>query len=76
MKCTTCKNGTLHPGFATVTFNKNGSVIVFKNVPAKVCNTCQDFVVDEATATELLELSAQEAKRGAEVSVLNYKVAA
>ncbi len=76
MNCTTCKHGTLHKGLATVTFNRDGSVIVFKKVPAQVCDTCQDFVVDEATARELLILSAEEAKRGAEVSVLNYKIAA
>lgn len=76
MKCTTCKNGELSPGLTTVTFNKNGSVIVFKNVPAQVCNICQDFVVDEKTARELLALTEQEAMRGAEVSVLNFKIAA
>jgi YgiT-type zinc finger domain-containing protein len=68
--------GSLKPGFATVTFNKNGSVIVFKNVPAQVCDTCQDFVVDEETARELLKVSAEEASRGIEVSVINYKNAA
>ena len=76
MNCTSCKTGTLKQGFATVTFNKNGSVIVFKNVPAQVCDTCQDFVVDEETARELLKLSAEEASRGSEVSVINYKTAA
>jgi YgiT-type zinc finger domain-containing protein len=68
--------GALKPGFATVTFNKNGTVIVFKNVPAQVCDTCQDFVVDEETARELLKLSAEEASRGIEVSIINYKNAA
>ncbi len=76
MNCTNCKMGSLKPGFATVTFNKNGSVIVFKNVPAQVCDTCQDFVVDEETARELLKVSAEEASRGIEVSVINYKNAA
>jgi YgiT-type zinc finger domain-containing protein len=76
MNCTSCKLGTLKSGFATVTFNKNGSVIVFKNVPAQVCDTCQDFVVDEQTARELLKLTAEEASRGSEVSVINYKAAA
>ena len=76
MSCTTCKMGTLRKGFATVTFNKNGSVVVFKNVPAQVCDTCQDFVVDEETARELLKLSSEEAIRGSEVSVINYKAAA
>lgn len=76
MNCTSCKMGALKPGFATVTFNKNGTVIVFKNVPAQVCDTCQDFVVDEETARELLKLSAEEASRGIEVSIINYKNAA
>ena len=68
--------GTLQKGFATVTFNKDGSVIVFRNVPALVCDTCQDFVVDEETARELLKISAEEASRGIEISVINYKAAA
>ena len=76
MNCTNCKMGTLKIGLATVTFNKNGSIVVFKNVPAQVCDTCQDFVVDEETARALLKLTAEEAGRGREISVINYKAAA
>ena len=34
--CALCKNGTLAPGRATTTFERGGTTVVIRNVPADV----------------------------------------
>lgn len=48
MKCVICKNGEIKPGTVTVTLEGGGSTLVFKNVPAQVCENCGEAYVDEA----------------------------
>ena len=75
MKCTICKNGETHPGFATVTLERNESVIVFKNVPAEICDNCGEFYLDETTSAELLMKAETAVNNGAVFEVQNLKVA-
>ena len=43
MECVICKNGSTAEGLATFTLERNGVIVVFKNVPAQVCKNCGDF---------------------------------
>jgi YgiT-type zinc finger domain-containing protein len=38
MKCVTCKNGDTNPGMVTVPLQRNETTIIFKHVPADVCD--------------------------------------
>ena len=40
MKCPVCKNGDTNSGSATVTLERRGTTLVFKDVPADVCGNC------------------------------------
>jgi YgiT-type zinc finger domain-containing protein len=40
MKCVICKHGETTPGSTTVTLEKASSTIVFKGVPALICDQC------------------------------------
>lgn len=40
MKCIACKTGDLADGTTIVTLEKDGAIIVFKDVPALVCTQC------------------------------------
>ena len=42
MKCVLCKTGVMQPGVATVTLERNQTVVVIKGVPAEVCQNCGD----------------------------------
>jgi len=75
MKCTICKNGETQPGFATVTLEKNESVIVFKNVNAEICSNCGEYFLDEPTSVLLLNQANQSVKNGAVFEVCNLKIA-
>ena len=72
MKCTFCKQGTTKPGNVTVTLNRENTVVVIKNVPAEVCENCNEYFLSEKTTEQVL-LSAEDAvKKGAEVEILRY----
>ncbi|WP_157452581.1 YgiT-type zinc finger protein [Chloroherpeton thalassium] len=38
-----CENGTAKPCFAAFTLERGNAIVVFKNVPAPVCENCGDF---------------------------------
>jgi len=40
MKCVVCKTGQTHLGLATVTMVREGTTVVFRDVPADVCANC------------------------------------
>jgi YgiT-type zinc finger domain-containing protein len=47
MNCVVCKKGTTKPGKTTITFEKDGATLVFKSVPAHMCNVCGEAYVNE-----------------------------
>ncbi len=63
-------------GKTTVTFDKDDVVVVFRNVPALVCDNCGDYVIEGNVAKSLLESAKEERAKGHEINVLNYKKAA
>ena len=76
MKCVVCKNGTTKPGNTTITLEKDGATLVFKSVPARVCNICGEAYVDEDITEKRLLKSAEEAARsGIQVEIRQYTAA-
>jgi YgiT-type zinc finger domain-containing protein len=75
MKCVICKTGSIHEGIVTVTLEKNGSIILIKEVPAKVCDVCEHYYLEEATAAEVLQRGKEGLLKGAELEVMKLKVA-
>ncbi len=76
MKCLICKYGETQQGFTTVTLEKNGSTIIFKHVPAHVCDNCGEQYVDSHISSELLKKGQEIIKNGVEVDIREYKSAA
>ena len=67
-----CKHGETQPGTVTVTLQRDETVVVFKHVPADVCQNCGEYYLSE-TVTEYLLTQAEAAiHRGAEVEILRY----
>lgn len=73
MNCTICKNGTTSPGVVTVTLQQAGSIIVFKNVNAQVCENCGEYYLDEQTSQKLFEQASASIKHGAEVEICHLQ---
>jgi len=72
MKCVICKHGETHRGKTTVTLERDGLTLVFRNVPAEVCENCGEAYVDEATARELLRRAEEAAEAGVMVDIREY----
>jgi YgiT-type zinc finger domain-containing protein len=75
MKCVVCKKGETKLGKATVTLDKDGTTLVFKGVPARVCTTCTEEYVDGKVAARLLKSAAQAARFGIQVEIRHYAAA-
>ena len=72
MNCVICKHGNTQAGSTTVTLQKGESTIIFKGVPADVCDNCGEYYLSESI-TKQLHIRADEAvKNGAEVEILRY----
>jgi len=76
MKCIICKHGETKQGTTTVTLEKDSSTIVFKEVPAQICDNCGEKYIDEATTKELLGKAREIVKNGVEVDIRKYEIAA
>ena len=75
MKCVICKTGETKCGTATVTLTRDATTLVFKNVPADVCDNCDEEYVDEMTTTRLLRTVEEAARAGVGVDVREYTAA-
>jgi len=69
MNCLICKQGETQNGTVTVTLERDGATLVFKNVEAEVCVNCGEAYLDEATTARLLQAADEAARRGVQVEV-------
>jgi len=75
VRCSICKHGQTSPARVTVTLERNGATLVFRDVPAEVCQTCGEQYVDERTTSRLLAQANEAVKAGVQVEVRAYLAA-
>jgi len=75
MKCVVCKHGETSEGETTVTLTKDNTTVVFKEVPAEVCENCGEAYVDEEVTGKLLAEAEQITASGSKIDVRVYKAA-
>ena len=66
MTCLICKHGETKAGHTTATIQRNGCTVIFKNVPADICENCGEFYTSEDTTREMLRRADIAAENGAE----------
>ena len=76
MHCLICKWDKTQAGTTTITLERAKTTVVFKNVPAQVCENCGEAYVDEETSEHLLQAAEEAARSGVLVDVRDYTVAA
>ena len=76
MKCIVCHHGDTIPGTTTVTFDRVGSTIVVRGVPAEVCENCSEAHVAEDVTEAILSFVGDARRAGAEVLIREYSPAA
>ncbi|HWS84322.1 MAG TPA: type II toxin-antitoxin system MqsA family antitoxin [Ktedonobacteraceae bacterium] len=72
MKCITCRIGDTELGTTTVTLEQDATIVVFKNVPADVCQLCGEAYTDEDVTDHLLHILAEEAQKGPKEEFIQY----
>jgi len=75
MKCPICKHGNTHPGEASITLERGQTTVMFKHVPAEVCDNCGEVFHDAKVTRSLLQQADQAATKGVEVDVRRYAAA-
>jgi YgiT-type zinc finger domain-containing protein len=75
MKCVVCKNGITADGTATLTLERNGATLVFKDVPARVCENCGEEYVSEDVTKRVLSQAEEALQNGVELDVRHYRAA-
>ncbi len=76
MKCVICKHGETKDGTTTITLERDSSTIIFKDVPAQICDNCGEKYVDEKTTKDVLKKANDIIKSGVEVDIRKFQVAA
>jgi YgiT-type zinc finger domain-containing protein len=75
MKCPICRNGSTQAGYASVILERAGVTLVFKCVPAQVCDNCGEEYIDEGVTRGLLDQAEQAVKQGVQLDVRQYRAA-
>lgn len=72
MTCTLCKQGATAQGRVTVTLERSGTVVVIRDVPADVCENCQEYYLDEPVAVRVYALADEAVGRRSEIEIVRY----
>lgn len=75
MTCTICKVGTTEKGLVTVNLERGSTIVLIKNVPAQICQNCGHYYLDSDTTKMILERGNDAIQKGAELEIVNLKVA-
>jgi YgiT-type zinc finger domain-containing protein len=70
--CSICKTGTLRPGVTNVTHERDGHVVVVKNVPAEICDTCGEYYLDADVAQVVYDMAEKALSDGRQYEVLAF----
>jgi YgiT-type zinc finger domain-containing protein len=73
MKCAICKHGETQAGLTTIVLEKNETILVFKQVPAQICDNCGEEYISSQTNKEILEKAKYEINKGISLELLNFK---
>ena len=72
MTCLLCKQGETKAGQSTVTLQRGKCTVIFKGVPADVCENCAEYYLSEEVTRELLRRAEVAVQNGAEIEVVAY----
>jgi YgiT-type zinc finger domain-containing protein len=72
MKCVVCKMGETQSGTTAVTLERGKMTVVFKAVPAEVCENCGEAYISEEFSRQLLEDAENASRAGVQVDVREF----
>ena len=75
MRCLVCRNGETDASFTTFIAEREGTILVVRGVPARVCENCGEEYVEDSEVARLGELADETAKPGVQVEIRDYRAA-
>jgi YgiT-type zinc finger domain-containing protein len=72
MTCLICKHGETKSGSTTLVFERGTSTVIIKNIPAEICDNCDEAFLAENVSREVLDLANKNVGKGIEVEILNF----
>ena len=75
MKCVICKDGSTHKGLTSATFEREGMLLVIKQVPAEICSNCGEAYLSSEVSEIILETAEKAFQAGIQVEICRYKAA-
>lgn len=72
MKCPICKFGEMKDGVTQVVLTRGKATVIFRNVPARICDDCGEYYLDEATAKDIYGRADYCFTSGQEVAIIEY----
>ncbi len=75
MECALCKVGATEKGKVTVTLERDGAIVLIKDVPAEICTNCGHYYLSEEITRLVMEKGNTAIENGAELEVFKLQVA-
>lgn len=72
MRCAVCKHGETKSGLVSIMLEREGTTLVFKEVPAEICENCGEEYFSAETNKRILELANDAKEKGVELELLRY----
>ena len=72
MKCVFCKHGVTRPGVTNMTLDRGSSIVLFREVPADICENCGEPYVSADVAKKLLARAEESFARGVDLELVKY----
>jgi YgiT-type zinc finger domain-containing protein len=73
MRCLHCPTGETGPGTKTATLERGPTIVIVRNVPAMVCDTCGEATYSPDITHKLLRLLDDAIARGIELLVQPFE---
>ncbi len=72
MECAICRHGALEDGSVTIVLERGEATVIFKGVPARVCDNCGEEFVSAEVNESLLRRAEDALTRGATLEMLRF----
>ena len=73
MKCVICKTGNLQAQTVSVTLERQGALLMVRDVPARVCDSCGERYFEDDVAQQLLETTQHTLQPGVSLDIRHYQ---
>jgi len=74
MKCVICRNGITEEGYTSLVLEREQTTLVFKSIPAQICNNCGEEYISSEVNKELLNSANREINKGVMLEMLQFAV--